>query len=66
MNNAKLLEVMKILEKYVDPEDCNFHCEHDEFFMCVDVEDINYDDMTRLLELGCHENEGGLKAFVSC
>jgi len=68
MTNKNLLETLTILERYVDPDDRNYHCEHDVLHICVDVEDINAEDLVRLRELSCiaGEHGDGLQAFVSC
>ena len=66
MTNKNLLETLTILERYVDPDDRNFQCSRHKFFMCVDIEDIDTQDLVRLKELGYIEEDGGLVANVSC
>lgn len=52
----ELIEALKIFRKYTDAKyPC--WCEHDEFHVCVDPEEVSDEDKNKLEELGFDINE---------
>ena len=64
MNNANLVEGIKIIAKYVDSEQHNFATGHDQIWFCDYDKVTDENDVQKLIELGWFEDEDSWSAFV--